>query len=140
VRGYVTEDKAGDSYDMVFTGININRAWKDNNTWFGEYVGAFLRSNPRWSYRTKKHIVLHRQGADTGRLLPGTSEFQTVFDRVTNDPDLATGSRFQDNSKIYHSDVNYNFSHLSGFCRSTIRWIVTEQYELKFIWNHLYGQ
>ena len=42
VRGYVTEDKAGDSYDMVFPGINIIRAWKDDNTWFGEYVGAYL--------------------------------------------------------------------------------------------------
>ena len=40
VRGYMTTDDAGDSYDMVFTGININRAWKDDNTWFGEYVGA----------------------------------------------------------------------------------------------------
>ena len=28
VRGYVVSDDAGDSYDMVFTGININRAWK----------------------------------------------------------------------------------------------------------------
>ncbi len=41
VRGYVVADDAGDSYDMVFTGININRAWKDDNTWFGEYVGGY---------------------------------------------------------------------------------------------------
>ena len=27
---------------MVFTGININRAWKDDNTWFGEYTGAYV--------------------------------------------------------------------------------------------------
>ena len=26
LRGYVVSDKAGDSYDMVFTGVNINRA------------------------------------------------------------------------------------------------------------------
>ena len=28
VRGYMVADNAGDSYDMTFTGININRAWK----------------------------------------------------------------------------------------------------------------
>ena len=28
---------------------------------------------------------------------------------VVNDPDLTTGAKFQDNSKIYHSDWNYNF-------------------------------
>ncbi len=27
VRTYVTEDNAGDSYDMNFTAININRIW-----------------------------------------------------------------------------------------------------------------
>ncbi|MEZ4874391.1 MAG: hypothetical protein R2793_02795 [Flavobacteriaceae bacterium] len=45
VRGYITEDRAGDSYDMVFTGININRAWKDDQTWFGQYVGAFVQGS-----------------------------------------------------------------------------------------------
>ena len=45
LRGYIVADKAGDSYDMVFTGININRAWKDDNTWFGEYAGTFVSSD-----------------------------------------------------------------------------------------------
>ena len=27
VRGYVVADNAGDSYDLAFTGININRQW-----------------------------------------------------------------------------------------------------------------
>ena len=30
VRTYVTEDNAGDSYDMNFTAININRIWTDS--------------------------------------------------------------------------------------------------------------
>ena len=30
VRAYVTEDNAGDSYDMNFTAININRIWSDS--------------------------------------------------------------------------------------------------------------
>ncbi|HAT63050.1 MAG TPA: hypothetical protein DCS66_00400, partial [Flavobacteriaceae bacterium] len=45
LRGYITEDRAGDSYNMLFTGININRAWKDDNTWFGQYVGAFVQGS-----------------------------------------------------------------------------------------------
>ena len=112
VRGYITEDKAGDSYDMVFTGININRAWKDDQTWFGEYVGAFVQSQLLQGLTPDQAHVFARQTADMGRYEPGTPEFQRAFERTTNDPDLSTGSRFQDNSKIYHSDVNYNFSHL----------------------------
>ena len=114
VRGYITEDNAGDSYDMVFTGININRAWKDDNTWFGEYVGAFVQGSLAGLLPEQAH-ALGRQTADTGRFEPGTEEFQNAFNRSINDSDLSTGSKFQDNSKIYHSDVNYNFSHLLDF-------------------------
>ncbi|MBQ4819992.1 TonB-dependent receptor [Aquimarina sp. MMG016] len=115
VRGYLTEDKAGASYDMVFTGININRAWKSDEDWFGDYIATYagieLSGNPQGLTTQQKHDAA-RAAADTGRLLPGTPEFLETFDRIVNDPDLSTGSRFQDNSKIYHGDANYNFSHL----------------------------
>ncbi len=111
VRGYVTEDRAGNSYDMVFTGININREWKDDNTWFGDYVGGFLNALQSGSTVEEAHSTA-RIVADTGRFDPESSEFQDAFDKVINDPDLSTGSKFQDNSKIYHGDVNYNFGHL----------------------------
>lgn len=114
VRGYVTEDKAGDSYDMVFTGININRAWKDDQTWFGEYVGTYIGATLGGATDTQAHAAARAQ-ADTGRYLPGTPEFQAAFNRSINDPDLTTGSKFQDNSKIYHADANYNFGDLVDF-------------------------
>jgi outer membrane receptor protein involved in Fe transport len=114
VRGYVTEDKANDSYDMVFTGININRAWKDDRTWFGQYVGAYVQSTLAGATDTQAHLTA-RGAADTGRLMPGTAEFQNTFESVVNDSDLSSGSRFQDNSKIYHADANYNLSHLIDF-------------------------
>ncbi|TVZ15843.1 TonB-dependent receptor [Maribacter sp. MAR_2009_72] len=111
VRGYVVADKAGDSYDMVFTGININRAWKDDNTWFGEYTGTYVQATLAGATDEQAHAAARAQ-AETGRFLPGTPEFQAAFDRSINDPDLTTGSKFQDASKYYHADANYNFSHL----------------------------
>lgn len=111
VRGYITEDKAGDSYDMVFTGINVNRAWKDDQTWFGEYVGAYVQGTLAGLLPEQAH-ALGRQTADTGRYEPGTPEFQAAFNQSINDPDLTTGSKFQDNSQIYHADANYNFGHM----------------------------
>lgn len=111
VRGYVNDDDAGNSYDLVFTGININRAWKSDTQWFGDYIGAFAAATLGGATADDAHTAA-RQAADTGRLIPGTNEFQQVFDRVIADPDLQTGSRFQDESKFYHADANYNFSHL----------------------------
>ena len=111
VRGYVVGDKAGDSYDMVFTGININRAWKDDNTWFGEYTGAYVQATLSGATDTQAHAAARAQ-AESGRYLPGSPEFQAAFNRSINDPNLTTGSKFQDASKYYHADGNYNFSHL----------------------------
>jgi outer membrane receptor protein involved in Fe transport len=118
VRGYVVGDKAGDSYDMVFTGININRSWKSDEDWFGDYIATYagieLSGNPSGLTDDEKHAAA-RAVADTGRYLPGTSEFQSAFDRVIKDPDLSTGSQFKDASKYYHGDVNYNLSHVIDF-------------------------
>lgn len=111
VRGYVVGDKAGDSYDMVFTGININRAWKDDNTWFGEYTGAYVQATLAGATDQQAHAAARAQ-AESGRLLPGTPEFEAAFNRVIKDPDLSVGSQFYDQSKYYHADANYNFSHL----------------------------
>ena len=111
VRGYVVSDKAGDSYDMVFTGININRAWKDDNTWFGEYTGAYVQATLGGATSEQAHAI-GRQTAETGRFEPGSVGFQNAFNASINDPDLTTGSKFQDNSKYTHADGNYNFSHL----------------------------
>lgn len=114
LRGYVTADNAGDSYDMVFTGVNINRQWKSDEQWFGEYAGAFLSSTLAGATAEQAHASA-RTAADTGRLEPDTPEFQAAFDKVTSDPNILTGSQLKDESKIYHSDANYNFSHLTDF-------------------------
>ena len=108
VRAYVTEDNAGDSYDMNFTAININRTWKGDNQWFGEYVSGFAGATLGGATQSQAHAVA-RATADTGRFLPGTPEFDAAFETVVNNPDLTTGAKFQDNSKVYHSDWNYSF-------------------------------
>ncbi|WP_191858578.1 TonB-dependent receptor [Hanstruepera ponticola] len=111
LRGYVVADKAGDSYDMTVTGIQINRAWKSDEDWFGDYINTFAGATLGGATEEQAHAAA-RAAAESGRYLPGTPEFQAAFNRSINDPELATGSKFQDASKYYHADGNYNFSHL----------------------------
>ncbi|MBG6132027.1 outer membrane receptor protein involved in Fe transport [Aquimarina sp. EL_43] len=113
VRGYLTDESAGDSYDIRFTGININRKWKDDQTWFGEYAGAFVQATLAGQLPEQAHLIA-RQTADTGRLIPGTPGFEQAFQTVTSDPNLLTGSKFQDATQLRHVDVNYNLSHITG--------------------------
>jgi outer membrane receptor protein involved in Fe transport len=110
-RTYFTTEDGGHSYDMLFTGININRQWKPDATWFGQYAGAFVQATLGGASTDAAHAA-GRATADTGRLLPGTAAFKTAFDKVTNDGSVLTGSKLIDNSYVYHSDVNYNFKDL----------------------------
>ena len=108
VRGYTTTEDGGNSYDMLFTGINVNRKWKDDRTWFGQYAGAYIQSTLAGATPAIAHQNA-RNTADTGRLIPGTDAFKTAFNEVTSEASVLTGSKLVDNSRIYHSDVNYNF-------------------------------
>ena len=114
VRGYTTNEDGGNSYDMLFTGININRQWKDDKTWFGQYAGAYIQSTLAGMTPENAHIMA-RNTADTGRLIPGTPEFKAAFNKVIDEPSVLTGSKLVDNSKVYHSDANYNFKDLIKF-------------------------
>jgi outer membrane receptor for ferrienterochelin and colicin len=108
VRGYTTTEDGGNSYDMLFTGININRKWKDDRTWFGQYAGAFIQSTLGGATPAGAHQIA-RNAADSGRLIPGTAGFVNAFNQVTSEASVLSGSKLVDNSRIYHSDVNYNF-------------------------------
>ncbi|SHL99175.1 TonB-dependent receptor [Flavobacterium xinjiangense] len=114
VRGYTTNEDGGKSYDMLFTGINVNRKWKDDKTWFGQYAGAYIGATLSGQTPENAHIIA-RNTADTGRLLPGTPEFKAAFNSVIADPSVLSGSKLVDNSRIYHSDANYNFKDIVKF-------------------------
>jgi len=123
VRGYATLEDAGDSYDTRFTAININRKWKDDETWFGEYTGGYLAATLNGATNDEAHAIARefadgyingekRTDGSGVRFAPGTEEFKNALNEVTSDPDLNTGSKFQDESKLYHADANYNFKEI----------------------------
>lgn len=120
LRGYTTTEDGGRSYDMNFAARNINNTVKSNNQWLGEYVGSYAQAyagafGAAYAGNSTASHAFARAFADTGRLIPGTTAFKAAFDKVIADPDVLTGSRLVDNSRIYHSDVNYNLKDLVKF-------------------------
>ncbi|MEZ4840698.1 MAG: TonB-dependent receptor [Flavobacteriaceae bacterium] len=124
VRAYMTDEDAGDSYDMRFAGINLNK--QTASQWFGTYAGAYAQGAGQIlaGGGTPAHVEaaspqLHaaaRQYADANvTLQPGTPAFEQAFNAVISNPDLATGAKFQDKTKLYHVDANYNFRELIDF-------------------------
>jgi outer membrane receptor protein involved in Fe transport len=120
VRGYTTTEDGGNSYDMLFTGININREWKSDAAWFTEYIqkyaGAYSGAVP--GLAPGNIVASHafaRSQADIGRLIPGSDAFKAKFNKVTSEASVLSGSKLVDNSRIYHSDANYNLKDVIKF-------------------------
>ena len=133
IRGYVTGEDAGNSYDMRFAGWNLNRAAKSDRGWFTDYATAFLQSQIGLGFNANQASAFARNFADNNvtaipgipldnplgltpngqaQFQPGTPEFINAFNNIISNPDLREGAKFLDNSKIYHSDVNYNFKDI----------------------------
>ncbi|MFT4683611.1 MAG: iron complex outermembrane receptor protein [Flavobacteriales bacterium] len=111
LRGYVTDEDAGDSYDMRFAGINMSKIKAQE--WFGTYVGGYLTAALGGAGNDAAHVIARQNADATVTMKPGTAEFQAAFDAISTDPDVLTGSKFLDQTKLYHIDGNYNFGHLT---------------------------
>ncbi|MFT2008100.1 TonB-dependent receptor [Pontibacter sp. 13R65] len=109
VRAYATLENSGDSYDSRFLALNLNRAWKSDLQWFQEYAVAYLGMFEQQGIAPGDHAVA-RSFADRGRLLPGTEEFEREKKRVAGTPDFRRGAQFDDQTKMYHTEGQYDLS------------------------------
>ena len=130
-RVYATDEDAGNSYDMRFAAWNVNRAAKSDQEWFTNYATAYQLSGAVMGTNANESAAIARNFADynvlpaaisfipkptgSARFEPGSAQFNSALAKVIANPDLTQGAKFIDHSKLYHSDVNYNF-------RDIIKW------------------
>jgi outer membrane receptor protein involved in Fe transport len=117
IRGYTTQENAGESYNATALGVFINSAWKSNATWFGQYVGTFAEGR-RLNQGAVSDIQLHtaaRNAADVGRLLPGTPAFEAAARAGRSTPIKNNGALFLDKSDLWASEGQVNVSDAVGF-------------------------
>ena len=91
VRGYMTAEDAGDSYDMRFTGINLAKI--NAEEWFGTYAGTYLQSVIGGATDAQAHAGARLQADDAYTLQPGTAEFNAAYDQIIDNPDVNEGDR-----------------------------------------------
>jgi len=112
VRAYMTTENAGDSYDMLFTGVNIAKYGAQQ--WFGEYLGGYLGAVLGGATNDQAHASARILADSNEETTPkaGSELFNQLFDASTSDGDLTTGSKFIDKTKMYVGEGNYNFARL----------------------------
>jgi iron complex outermembrane recepter protein len=112
-RTYTNGENAGKTYDSRFLAIYMNNAWKNNEQWFTDYAYAYLGYIPDV---TPNDFNAARAFADIGRPMPGTDAFNHLKDSITSIRGFQNGGAgFDDRTKLYHTETQYNFSNQIKF-------------------------
>ena len=113
VRGWATNEDAGESYNATVTTRLTNEKIKPSTTWYGEYGQVFLASKLSGMTDIDAHNSA-RAFADAGAPKPGSTQFKQLFDQVRSVPISKGGGLFIEKSDLYVAEGQYNFSHLTG--------------------------
>jgi outer membrane receptor protein involved in Fe transport len=119
LRGYTTQENAGDSYNATALASLINESWKASTVWFPQYVanysGYMLSSYqagvPPDYYNA--HLFA-RSKADSGRLVPGTAAFDATAKSVKTRP-IPNGALFLDRTDLWAAEAQLNVSDVAKF-------------------------
>jgi iron complex outermembrane receptor protein len=130
LRGYGVIENAGNSYDIVFTGINISKAsvgdyiTNFNTSYFDSlriYTNDFDADTEakKWMVDSaKKAAILYAD--QTGWVQPGSAKFDSLKNDITKDGNLSgLGSKFIDKSMLFHVEGQYNFDILK---KAPVKW------------------
>lgn len=120
VKAYTTQENAGNSYDAVFTGINISKASIGDN-WVPAYLSKFFATLSDLNNDFSQDATLADvnqamqaalDSANSSWYAPGTVAFDSLRKKIVSSSDLQNGSKFADRSSLYHFDAQYNFAKI----------------------------
>lgn len=109
LRGYTTQENSGDSYTATTAALAVNNSWKSNQLWFATYTGTYSGARLQGAPDPVAHSAA-RTAAEQGRLLPGTTAFNTAFNNAINTDIKSGGAKFADRSSLYHYEGQWNLS------------------------------
>jgi len=117
VKAYTTLEDAGDSYDAVFTAINISK--EGIADYVGEYLGAYFDTLRVMSNDfdddvsaqevANAHEFARAQAEANGWIPAGSAKFDSLRRAIITNPDLKSGSLFTDKSNLQHIEGQYQF-------------------------------
>ncbi len=113
IRGYTTQENAGQSYNATITTRLFNEAWKPSTQWYTEYGQAYLNGLLGGLTSMNAHN-LARSFADANRPAAGSTTFNRLFDQVRGIPISKGGGKFIDKTDLYALEGQYNLSRYTN--------------------------
>ena len=117
IRTYATFENLGDSYSFNILGANLALAGLNNvkESYLTEYVNYIQQQSNNYSNNVDSNVIADANSyalsiAQNFWLQPGSDEFNAAFDKIIAEPAKPQGARFVNESKMFHTDAQYNFS------------------------------
>ncbi|MES2646152.1 MAG: TonB-dependent receptor [Bacteroidota bacterium] len=121
LRGYTTQENAGESHNLTVTTQLINEAWKPSGGttgWFVNYSQAYLAQRLAGKTDFDAHTAA-RSIVDVGRPVPRSDEFKAIYDQVRLKP-IPLGGLLLDRTDLWVGEGQYNFSDAVKFAEILI--------------------
>ena len=125
VRGYTTQENAGESYNVTATTRLFNESWKRSVTtdaagnptpqatdWYIQYTYNYLSNRMNGMTEYDAHQAA-RGIADVGRPTAGSDAFKAGYDAIRKKPISQNGGLLKDASDLYAVEGNYNLTHIT---------------------------
>lgn len=113
IRGYTTQENAGESHNLTITTQLFNEGWKPSATWYQQYAFAYLNAKQAGRPDLEAHNIA-RTTADVGRPVAGSDQFKRIFDSVRKIA-IPNGGLFLDKSNLYMVEGQYNLGKAIPF-------------------------
>lgn len=121
IRGYTTQENAGESFIAGAVGAFLNETYNPSGTWFPTYIATFAEgrrlNGAAGSFPSDFQLHLAgRAAVETNRLVPGTPGYDAAVKKIKTTPvNKPGGALFLDKSDLYAAEGTLNFSDAMNF-------------------------
>ena len=108
IKGYLTTENTGNSYNMRSLAENMDRAYKSDNQWFADYSTAYKNAITNGATVANAHKIA-RTTSDYGRFQPGTSAYEAKKNELTDINNWDIGAALRVKSSLVHAEGLFNW-------------------------------
>jgi hypothetical protein len=119
LRGYTTQENAGEAYSATVTSQYFNEAWKSSTLWYPQYIAYYVGAIATPGVTPSMAHQMARGFADQGRPAPGSAQFTHLYDSVRKVP-IPKGGLFLEKSQMWMGEGQYNFNDKIKFAEVII--------------------
>lgn len=106
---YINSENSGKSYNLRSMAENLDRSYKNDNTWYADFTNGYNAAVAGGSAVTDA-LKKARFIADAGRYIPGTEAFKNQLEKLQNINNWDIGAALRVKASFVHAEAQVNLT------------------------------